>query len=190
MDEFNLIEISNPPTQSVDGLLKDMGVSKEGISIMSKKGRMMLIHFDNLDSRGGNILKQEALARGGDCAVPWEGVVLEKPTVSGLLIIKEGMLEHLCNKIETQPFNLMAFSCDLRTLVSNIQRSRERPWVEKLLPGNPPWLMGVVNVTPDSFSDGGDNLAHQDAVTTALNMVSEGADVIDIGGESTRPGAD
>jgi dihydropteroate synthase len=48
--------------------------------------------------------------------------------------------------------------------------------------------MGIVNVTPDSFSDGGRNLAVTDAVSSAIRMAAEGADLLDIGGESTRPG--
>ena len=53
-----------------------------------------------------------------------------------------------------------------------------------------PLVMGVVNVTPDSFSDGGDFLDSDLAVKHALEMVQSGADILDIGGESTRPGAD
>jgi dihydropteroate synthase len=49
--------------------------------------------------------------------------------------------------------------------------------------------MGVVNVTPDSFSDGGEYLDPDAAVTHGLDLVTEGADVLDVGGESTRPGA-
>jgi dihydropteroate synthase len=51
-------------------------------------------------------------------------------------------------------------------------------------------IMGVVNVTPDSFSDGGLFLDTEDAVRHALELVAEGADILDVGGESTRPGAD
>src|SRR3972149_11931417 len=53
-----------------------------------------------------------------------------------------------------------------------------------------PLIMGILNVTPDSFSDGGNFQDTEDAVMHALNMVNEGADIIDIGGESTRPGSD
>ena len=53
-----------------------------------------------------------------------------------------------------------------------------------------PSVMGVVNVTPDSFSDGGVNFRPGDAVASARRMVEEGAAIVDIGGESTRPGAD
>ena len=53
-----------------------------------------------------------------------------------------------------------------------------------------PRLMGILNVTPDSFSDGGRHLALEDALAQAQRVVEGGADIIDIGGESTRPGAD
>ncbi len=53
-----------------------------------------------------------------------------------------------------------------------------------------PRIMGILNVTPDSFSDGGDFIAPDAAVAHAREMVATGADMIDIGGESTRPGAD
>lgn len=50
--------------------------------------------------------------------------------------------------------------------------------------------MGIVNVTPDSFSDGGQFFSHGEAVEQGLRLVTEGADILDVGGESTRPGAD
>ena len=53
-----------------------------------------------------------------------------------------------------------------------------------------PLVMGILNVTPDSFSDGGEYLSVDDALRQAENMVAEGADILDIGGESTRPGSD
>jgi len=59
-----------------------------------------------------------------------------------------------------------------------------------LLSQNRTLIMGVLNVTPDSFSDGGEFLDAEKAVERAIQMVEEGADIIDIGGESSRPGAD
>ena len=56
--------------------------------------------------------------------------------------------------------------------------------------GKRTYIMGVLNVTPDSFSDGGRFLNPDDAVKRALEMQAEGADIIDIGGESSRPGAE
>ncbi|WP_415921332.1 dihydropteroate synthase [Tateyamaria sp. SN6-1] len=57
-------------------------------------------------------------------------------------------------------------------------------------PRQTPDLMGVLNVTPDSFSDGGQHAGTKAAVAHAQRMVAEGATIIDVGGESTRPGAD
>ena len=53
-----------------------------------------------------------------------------------------------------------------------------------------PSVMGVVNVTPDSFSDGGVNVRADDAIASARRMVAEGAAIVDVGGESTRPGSE
>ena len=54
---------------------------------------------------------------------------------------------------------------------------------------NRPLIMGIVNVTPDSFSDGGLHLASESAIKHGMRLAEAGADVIDVGGESTRPGA-
>jgi dihydropteroate synthase len=61
---------------------------------------------------------------------------------------------------------------------------------DRLLSLDRPLIMGVLNVTPDSFSDGGVYLDATAAIERALQMVEEGADLIDIGGESSRPGAE
>src|SRR5581483_11698723 len=62
-----------------------------------------------------------------------------------------------------------------------------RPPLEQRFPR--PSVMGVVNVTPDSFSDGGVHLRPEAAVAEALGMLDAGAALVDVGGESTRPGS-
>ena len=74
-----------------------------------------------------------------------------------------------------------AFPPGSRTLVPDTELTRRFP---------APALMGVINVTPDSFSDGGDYLDPGAAIAHGLHLAEEGADLIDIGGESTRPGAE
>lgn len=61
--------------------------------------------------------------------------------------------------------------------------------LQTLLNNDRPVIMGVLNLTPDSFSDGGSHTDRGRAVSHALQMVEEGADIIDVGGESTRPGS-
>ncbi|RLF59232.1 MAG: dihydropteroate synthase, partial [Thermoplasmata archaeon] len=56
--------------------------------------------------------------------------------------------------------------------------------------GEKTYIMGILNVTPDSFSDGGRFLDPDVAIERALEMQAEGADIIDVGGESSRPGAE
>ena len=58
-----------------------------------------------------------------------------------------------------------------------------------ILLGSRTYIMGIINVTPDSFSDGGDNFLPENAIETAITMEKQGADILDIGGQSTRPGS-
>lgn len=60
---------------------------------------------------------------------------------------------------------------------------------KKIVIGPRPWIMGILNVTPDSFSDGGQFYDAEKAADRGLKMIAEGAHIVDIGGESTRPGA-
>lgn len=78
----------------------------------------------------------------------------------------------------------------MRNIQSNLNRKVEINCGRyKLKLGSKTYIMGILNVTPDSFSDGGNYLEIEKAVVHARKMVFEGADIIDIGGESTRPGA-
>lgn len=73
-----------------------------------------------------------------------------------------------------------------RAPLARLTRAPE-PWAG--LPSNRPLVMGIVNVTPDSFSDGGVHFAPDTAIAAGMAMAKAGADILDVGGESTRPGA-
>jgi dihydropteroate synthase len=73
-----------------------------------------------------------------------------------------------------------------------VQRETKQYWKcrdRTLAFGERPLIMGILNVTPDSFSDGGRHFETQQAVDWGLRMADDGADILDVGGESTRPGA-
>jgi dihydropteroate synthase len=76
--------------------------------------------------------------------------------------------------------------------IADGQRTRRRYRLDlrhrSVVLGDRTWIMGVLNVTPDSFSDGGRYAAREAAVRRGLEMFEEGADIVDVGGESTRPG--
>jgi len=100
-------------------------------------------------------------------------------------------IERLAASFENQSPDLHEISAELRRLLKNIARTQFTiPCRTKTLRlGEGTLVMGAINVTPDSFSDGGVFLEQDRAVDRALEMVEEGADLIDIGGESTRPGS-
>lgn len=74
-----------------------------------------------------------------------------------------------------------------KTAPSTLPAAPENPLLRALLSRRCPAVMGVLNITPDSFSDGGAFMAPEDAIAQAQRMIAEGADIIDIGAESTRP---
>jgi dihydropteroate synthase len=92
----------------------------------------------------------------------------------------------LADKLDGQPYGLAPFATELReTLEIGTAPPRHGyPWEDGTA------VMGILNVTPDSFHDGGEYEAESDAVDRAEEMIDAGADIIDVGGESTRPGAD
>jgi dihydropteroate synthase len=97
----------------------------------------------------------------------------------------------LVKKIEKQPFGLNLIACSILEILKNISQNEYvlKTSRREIHLGKKTLIMGILNVTPDSFSDGGLFYSQQKAVEHGLQMAAEGADIIDIGGESTRPGA-
>src|SRR5216683_5516506 len=86
-------------------------------------------------------------------------------------------------------FSCFTFSSFLSTFA--LMSIRQWKLAHRSLPyGERTLVMGVLNVTPDSFSDGGQFLSFNQAIAHAEQMIDEGADIIDVGGESTRPGSE
>ena len=99
-------------------------------------------------------------------------------------------LRHLCERSggAARAPNVFTFTPFLSTF--GLMQIRQWKLARRSLPyGERTLVMGVLNITPDSFSDGGKFYAPESAVEHALEMIAEGADIIDIGGESTRPGS-
>ncbi|MEA3368317.1 MAG: dihydropteroate synthase, partial [Planctomycetota bacterium] len=98
----------------------------------------------------------------------------------------------LVTRLEQAPADGPALGGEVARAVENHarRRFRIRLGARTLAVGPRPAIMGVLNVTPDSFSDGGRYLDPTDAVAQAERLVQEGADLVDVGGESTRPGSD
>ena len=172
-------------------ILKRIDVDPYGIEAMLPKMVNMNIHVQGLPCKVANIIKQEMLAIGGDAAVA-RGVVACSIEKTDLILI--GTLKQIrrfIEKISFQPFGLKLLAESLDTLLDNLLAEH---WTlktsrRKMILGDRTQIMGILNVTPDSFSDGGRFDSPEKAVECAFQLVEDGADILDIGGESTRPGA-
>lgn len=135
--------------------------------------------------RQAQYLKEELLSLGGECALSG----LNDQNEEFLDVIMMGTLaqfKRLTEKLDAQPYGLGPLATRIRNSLSIGTSPEERgyPWEKHTA------VMGILNVTPDSFHDGGEFDSEDTAVRRAKEMVDAGADIIDIGGESTRPGAE
>ncbi len=175
----------------VEKYLIARGNSKEGAKILSNKSRCLTLEIKNIDTRAANILKQDAISVGADCALPRDATSFRIKKTDVLLIGNLRTLKKLMQKLKMQPFGLSELSVQLEKVVENLsQKTFVWRLPSKKLELSEPLVMGILNTTPDSFSDGGLFNKIDSALKRAEQMLSEGADIIDVGGESTRPGAE
>lgn len=169
-----------------------IGSDPGGIALMAPKGETLLIRVSNVSLKAANILKQEMLARGGDAAVHMKVSMLAIDDSDVLLIGTRRQLRDVLRKLKGQPFGLKRLGQEVEEILYNHNALGKRTQLsckEYTLPiGQRTLVMGILNATPDSFSDGGLYNDVDRAVQHAEELVAAGADILDIGGESTRPG--
>ncbi len=173
-------------------VLTGIGADPAGVESMVAKMTHLNIRIPAVEPREANIIKQDMLSLGGDAAVGRGTVACSIPRTDVILMGTEKQLRRAVDKFRNQPFRLNETAARLETLLDRTNDSTHfylkcRKGVLNL--SERTHIMGILNVTPDSFSDGGSFLDPERAVDWACRMVEEGADIIDIGGESTRPGA-
>ncbi|EGW42022.1 dihydropteroate synthase [Desulfosporosinus sp. OT] len=170
--------------------LKQIGSDPGGIAHMAGKALGRGIKLEQVPLRVAHILKQEMLSVGGDAAVHRDVITNKVETTDVMLLGTTRQLEHLASKVLAQPFGLKTIGHALKQLISALEPSKTRilncRGLELKL-GERTLVMGILNVTPDSFSDGGRYFNIEDAILQAERMVKEGVDILDIGAESTRP---
>ena len=180
---------------SIDSSYSEMeriGVDPVGIHIMAPKHIHYNVKVAGLTPPQANVIKQEMLSIGGEAAVA-RGVV--SCSVQSSDAILSGTLRQfniLIDKLKYQSFGLPGLSALIERAIANSRCGRYaitgrsgREWTL----GGRTLIMGILNVTPDSFSDGGRFHCRDAAVKRGVEMAGEGADWIDVGGESTRPGS-
>ncbi|MCX6061593.1 MAG: dihydropteroate synthase, partial [Campylobacterales bacterium] len=138
-------------------------------------GHIHFIAIKNLHVGAANILKQDALSIGADLAVPKGTVTASTPFVDTLLIANERQLKQLANKEKAQPFGL-------KIVAQELERFTRLHFPEKVE------VMGIINANDDSFY-ALSRFKEGNAIQKIEEMIADGADIIDIGGVSSRPGS-
>jgi dihydropteroate synthase len=180
----------DPESSGVRSEMALMGVDPVGIDIMEAKSRHHLIRLDDIDLRAALILKQDMLSLGGEAALSREAAGLHIRQTPVLLMGTTRQLRRLVSKMKGQPFKLADLSGSIEELLDKVDNgSRYVVEGQDLLSGGRKAVVGILNVTKDSFYDGGKYAERDSAVARGMEMAAQGADIIDVGGESTRPGA-
>lgn len=176
----------------IEKILEDLNVHPVGISIMKDKMILRIVQVDGIDNRGANILKQEMLSLGGDCAIPHDAYNLITGNSKCIIIGNLNQYKKLIPKLKLQPFGLKDLANKLENILfpNKVNKTKIKDKIFEW--GKKTYIMGIVNLTPDSFS--GDGFYGERFIDNALNyatlLVEWGADIIDIGGESTRPNSE
>ncbi len=169
---MQIYKISNDTP--LDKLFIELGVTKEGSSILQKKAKIHLLYIKDLKSPAANILKQDALSIGADLAVPKNSVTCRDEFVDAVLIATTAQILELSKKEKIQPFGLKDLSNNLVNFLK-IKNLRTQ-------------IMGVLNANEDSFFKNS-RFSQADVQKRIESMITEGADIVDIGGVSSRPGS-
>lgn len=153
---------------------KNLGCDDGGISILSKKSKTHTLYIKDLHVGAANILKQDALSIGADLAVPSGVIIAKDKYVDAVLIGTTKHFETLSRKELAQPFGLKELAKSLKDYV------KEQNYPTK--------IMGVLNANEDSFFKNS-RFDNSQASQKIEKMIEDGADIIDIGAVSSRPGS-
>ena len=169
--------------------MEAIGVEEGGIKIMVPKSFHYCIKFYGLEPQDAIIMKQEMLAAGGDVAISQYAIPPHGEKTDALVIGTKTQLRILSMKMKMQYERLNEAGEKISGLIEGMEKTHEINIGKTLRTGKRTLIMGILNVTPDSFYDGGKYSSVESALERAREMVEEGADIIDVGGESSRPGS-
>lgn len=172
-------------------ILKRIGVSSRAFDIFQAKSEIIPLYVRGLTPPMASIVKQEALSSKGDAAVHAHVITCGVEKSDVLILCTPRMYKELSAKLIAQGYpTLTELSSLLMQRLDTAGQIREQvtPRGKKLSYGKP-LVMGILNMTDDSFYAGSRLDSAEQALSKARTMAAEGATIIDIGGESTRPGS-
>jgi len=173
MNEFIIKEVHNP---DIVNEIAAVGYDSSYAPVAANKFRYKNLKIFNLTSPQANILKQLALSVGAECATNREVITCKVEKSSCLLGGSISQLGKIADKLKVQPFGLRILSEQLQQVVRTGQIIHTKTKI-----------LGILNITENSFSDGGNFLDFNSAIKRLNELINDGADIIDIGAESTKP---
>ncbi|MCH7520724.1 MAG: dihydropteroate synthase [Candidatus Marinimicrobia bacterium] len=187
-------EIITPSPAELAKEFDSLNVDQGGVGIMSPKSFFHVLRLRRLKSPAANILKQEMLSVGGECAASRTVILGDDQPQDAIIMGTRRQLAKVVIKLKAQPFGLRRVAEQIDAFL----KLPRQPLQDVAAPidslaGDPaayPLIMGILNITTDSFSDGGSYFDAVDAVEHGLALFEEGAEIVDVGGESTRPGSE
>ncbi len=165
--------------------IKNIGVDPYCIDLLNNKTKLPIFYLKDIKIEQANILKQTALTVGCDVAIHRNVISGTKKISDAVMICTYSQLMKIKNKLNNQPFSLEKI---LNTMLDIFNYKDE--WLingNNILEKKDFVIMGILNITPDSFYDGGKYNDIKSILNHCESMILDGADIIDIGGESTRP---
>lgn len=184
-----ILELNDPASAALE--LKKIKSSSAGVRIMSQKAVFKVLKLKNLSSPAANILKQEMLSLGGEAANSYQSINCKVRSTDVLIMGTLAQLKRLIKKLKAHPFDLKKVAENIKEALLNYEKAPAPLKIGKktFRFGKRTYIMGILNITPDSFSDGGKFTKLDKALAQAELMIKNGADILDVGGESTRPNA-
>ena len=174
--------------------MASIGAHPASLPIFAHKSEIVPYKLLGVRTPAANILKQEMLAAGGDAVVPTGCIVNADKYVNVVLLGTLKQYKLVLKKLELmQYFGLKQVAAELQEAVAAVLEPaalRTTLADGRVLTYDKMCVMGILNITPDSFYEGSRLSALADVVARAGQMLEQGAQVLDIGGESTRPGSD
>lgn len=171
--------------------LTKIGCDQAGVGIMAGKAVFTVVKLENIPTKAANLLKQTFLAKGGEVALNRGSADLTVNTTDALICATDKQYRIALAQLRLQPWGLPKLAAALEEALRAHKGfpAREYVWPDRNLTIQPhkTLIMGILNLTPDSFSDGGRYNSLDNALRQAERLIAGGADIIDIGAESTRP---
>ncbi len=182
----HLIDLKN--RYDIEQHLLEIGTDRKEIEQLIDSFLYYTVRLENVDNRSAKLIHSYLVKLGGSAAIHREAGKKTKGTTDVIMTGSRKTLLELSSWLRGEQFNLESIAAELDKCLG--LREQTISWGNRVLDFNQKtYVMGVLNCTPDSFYPGSRFKTASSALETAKSMIAAGADILDIGGESSRPGS-